>query len=127
MKRLAVVGAISLAVLSFSSAARADDTPSRCIPLQAAHDNAVNEHHGRWIEVTDTQRAFLVGLYVLDPATPAGMPFGDKAAIAWFDDNGVAIFIDGDKACSPMAIPKQVLQMVTDIGAGVVTHEGVSQ
>src|SRR5271154_5775694 len=59
---------------------------------------------GQWIELTDLQRAFLAGIYAMNPNTPSGLPFGDKAVLARVkgDDGGVVFFIDGEMACQPM-------------------------
>ena len=115
---------ITSAALLLAPHSYASDTASQCVPLKAVHDKIVDEHHGRWIDLTDIQRAFLAGVYALNPNTPPGLPLGDKAAVGRLDDHAIVFFIDGDKACSPMPIPEELFKMVGDIGAGVVTHEG---
>ncbi len=76
------------------------------------------------MELTDIQRAFVAGVYVLNPNMPAGLPVGDKAVLATVDEtpNGEIFFVDGDVTCSPMEIPKQLIDMIVSVGAGAVNH-----
>jgi hypothetical protein len=37
---------------------------------------------------------------------------------------GMVFFIDGDKACTPMAVPDQLLAMMDDVAAAKISHEG---
>jgi hypothetical protein len=48
------------------------------------------------------------------------------AAIAQVDgDNGGLIFfIDGDRACTPMPVPKQLLVMMDEVATSKINHEG---
>jgi hypothetical protein len=64
----------------------------------------VAEHHSRWVELSAEQWQFLRGVYATNPETPPGMPHGDHAVLARFDDmgSGFVFFIDGDRACTPM-------------------------
>jgi hypothetical protein len=86
---------------------------------------AIEAHNGKWIELTADQWQFLRGVYVLNPNTPAGMPFGDKAVLAQVsgDTGGLVFFIDGDRACTPMAIPGELVAMIKDVAANNVMHE----
>lgn len=128
--RLGFVAAIGLAVVYAAIGPRlalADETPTaQCVPVEHMRDSAEAETGGRWIELTDLQRAFLAGVYALNPNTPPGLPVGDKAALATLGDHsgGVIFFLDGDRACSPMPAPEELLDMLRHIGAGDVTHAG---
>ena len=42
--------------------------------------------NGKWIELTPAQWQFLRGVYALNPETPAGLPYGDKAVLAQIDN-----------------------------------------
>lgn len=108
-----------------TAATSAPAADARCAALSGPRE-AIAKHDGRWIELTDLQRAFVEGVYVLNPNTPAGLPFGDKAALAQVagDNGGLIFFIDGDLACTPMPIPAQLVEMIVGIGRGDVTHEG---
>jgi hypothetical protein len=87
---------------------------------------AIEAHKGKWIELTADQWQFLRGIYAMNPETPPGLPYGDKAALAQVDgDNGGLIFfIDGDRACTPMPVPKQLLVMMDDVATSKINHEG---
>ena len=58
--------------------------------------------------------------------TPPGLPYGDKAALVEIDgrSGGMVFFIDGDKACTPMAVPDQLLAMMDDVATTKINHEG---
>lgn len=106
--------------------ARADEarTPSRCTDISVPKD-AVAAHGGRWIELTNDQWQFLRGVYAMNPATPPGLPFGDKAILAQIDGNpgGLIFFIDGNLACTPMLAPEALLSMMRDIATSNISHE----
>jgi hypothetical protein len=97
--------ALGLAALS-SRAAAADHSPSLCADVSTPKA-VVAAHHGRWIELSGDQWQFLRGIYAMNPQTPPGLPYGDRAVLARFDDfgSGIVFFIDGDKACTPMTAP----------------------
>jgi hypothetical protein len=97
-----------------------------CAPAKEYHD-AVVAHHGKWIELTREQWQFARGVYVMNPQTPPGLPYGNRAVIAYVenDPGGLIFFIDGDKACSPMPLAKELRALLMDVGEGKVTHEGV--
>jgi hypothetical protein len=71
------------------------------------------------------QWQFLRGIYVVNPETPAGLPYGNKAVLAQVDGNagGLVFFIDGDKACTPMAIPHELLAMMHEVATETINHE----
>ena len=84
---------------------------------------AVEANNGKWIELTADQWQFLRGIYAMNPLTPPGLPYGDKAAL---DGNpgGLVFFIDGDRACTPMPVPKELLVMMDDVATAKISHEG---
>ena len=87
----------------------------------------VAEHHGRWIELSAEQWQFLRGIYAMNPETPPGLPYGDHAALARFDDmgSGIVFFIDGDRACTPTSAPLELLSLMKDVESHTIKHEGV--
>ncbi|MGA8583663.1 MAG: hypothetical protein WB715_07480 [Roseiarcus sp.] len=56
----------------------------------------------------------------------AGLPYGDKAALAKLDGNSRSLifFIDGDKACTPMPVPDTLLSMMDDVATARINREG---
>jgi len=36
----------------------------------------------------------------------------------------MVFFIDGDKACTPMAVPDQLLAMIDAVATAKISHEG---
>ena len=77
---------------------------------------AIEAHKGKWIELTAEQWEFLRGIYAMNPETPPGLPYGDKAALAQVDgDNG---------GLTPMPVPKQLLVMMDDVATSKINHEG---
>jgi hypothetical protein len=113
--------AVGLAVLPRTVDA-AEDT-ARCVDASVPK-HAVEARHGKWIELTSEQWQFLRGIYAMNPLTPLGLPYGDKAALVKTDGNsrGMAFFIDGDKACTPMAVPDQLLAIMDDVAAAKISH-----
>ena len=87
---------------------------------------AIEAHNGKWIELTPEQWEFLRGIYAMNPLTPPGLPYGDKAALAKVDGDsgGLVFFIDGDKACTPMPVPDKLLSMMDDVATAKISHEG---
>jgi hypothetical protein len=102
----------------------ADNTASRCVNISVPKD-AITSRNGKWIELTQEQWQFLRGVYVVNPETPPGLPYGDKAVLAQVDGNagGLVFFIDGDKACTPMSIPHELLAMMHDVATATISHE----
>lgn len=84
----------------------------------------VATHNGKWTILTNDQRLFLAGIYAMNPQTPPGLPFGDGAALIQTEgqDGGTVIFLDGDKACTPMPVPKELIEMLMNLSE--VRHEG---
>jgi len=87
---------------------------------------ALEAEHGKWVVLSHDQLEFLRGIYAMNPATPPGLPFGDKAVLltAPGRDSGLVFFIDGAKACTPMQAPKELRSMLDDIASGKAHHEG---
>lgn len=99
--------------------------PSRCADSSII-SGAMAAGGGKWVEMTKEQRQFLGGVYAMNPETPAGLPYGDKAFLAQLpkDDGGLIFFVDGSKACTPMRAPKELLKMLGDVATGEINHEG---
>jgi len=116
---LAFVGAALL-----PQVAQAADNSSRCVDVSVPK-NAITAHNGKWIQLTPEQWEFMRGIYAMNPQTPAGLPYGDKAVLAQVDGNngGMVFFIDGDKACTPMPIPVELIAMMRDVATDTINHE----
>jgi hypothetical protein len=97
----------------------------QCVDISVPKQ-AIEAHNGKWIELTPDQWEFLRGIYAMNPLTPPGLPYGDKAALAKVDGNsgGLIFFIDGDKACTPMPVPQTLLSMIDDVATAKISHEG---
>jgi hypothetical protein len=123
MMKSALLGALALALARLPAAA---EEAARCIDVSVPK-GATAAADGKWIELTSEQWQFLRGVYVLDPDTPAGLPYGDRAALAKVPgrSGGLVFFLDGDKACTPMAAPAALLDLLGEVAAGATPHEGV--
>lgn len=88
--------------------------------------HAIEARNGRWIELTSQQWQFLRGIYAVNPETPPGLPYGDRAVLARLDGSpsGLVFFIDGDRACTPMSAPPQLLALMQEVATGDINHEG---
>ena len=115
--------AVGLAVLP--QMVHAGESAARCVDTSAPK-HAAEARNGKWIQLTPEQWEFLRGIYAMNPLTPPGLPYGDKAALAKVDgnDGGLIFFIDGDKACTPMPVPKTLLSMMDDVATAKINHEG---
>jgi hypothetical protein len=117
---LALVG-----VLTFlPQLALADSAASRCVDVSLPKD-AITARNGKWIELTAQQWQFLRGIYAMNPTTPPGLPYGDHAVLAQVsgDAGGLVFFIDGGRACTPMAVPGELLAMIRDVATDTIAHE----
>jgi hypothetical protein len=117
---LALVG-----VLTFlPQLALADSAASRCVDISLPKD-AITARNGKWIELTAQQWQFLRGIYAMNPTTPPGLPYGDHAVLAQVsgDAGGLVFFIDGGRACTPMAVPGELLAMIRDVATDTIAHE----
>ena len=123
LNRLCLAFAATLAVLP-QMAFASDGAVSRCVDVSVPKQ-AIVARNGKWIELTPEQWEFLRGVYVMNPETPAGLPLGDKAVLAEVDgrSGGVVFFIDGDKACTPMPVPRELVAMMEDVATATITHE----
>ena len=116
--RAVIAAALALALASPALA------QSRCGQLSEA--KAVTaDHAGTWADATPAQYRFLQGVWAMNPITPPGLPYGDRAALATIPsrDGALVLFVDGERACT-MDVPKELLKMLHDIANGVVSHEG---
>jgi hypothetical protein len=115
--------AVGLTVLT--QMADAAEDAARCVDASAPR-HAAEARHGKWIELTSDQWQFLRGIYAMNPLTPPGLPYGDKAALVKIDGSsgGMVFFIDGDKACTPMEVPDQLLAMMDAVATAKISHEG---
>jgi hypothetical protein len=116
--------ALAAALAILPQLAYAGET-SQCVDVSVPKQ-AIEAHHGKWIELTPDQWQFLRGIYAMNPLTPPALPYGDKAALAKVDGNsgGLVFFIDGDKACTPMPVPQTLLSMMDDVATAKISHEG---
>jgi hypothetical protein len=103
----------------------AEAPAARCVDISVPKQ-VIEAHKGKWIELTADQWEFLRGIYAMNPLTPPGLPFGDKAALAKVEGNagGLVFFIDGDRACTPMPVPDALLAMMDDVATAKISHEG---
>jgi hypothetical protein len=122
LNRYSLVLAAALATLP--QLAFAAET-THCVDVSVPK-KAVEARNGKWIQLTAEQWEFLRGIYAMNPLTPPGLPYGDKAALAKVDgnDGGLIFFIDGDKACTPMPVPDKLLAMMDDVATAKINHEG---
>jgi hypothetical protein len=112
-----------LVVLSHAALAAEDSAPL-CADV-GGPKAIVAAHHGRWTELSADQWQFLRGVYAMNPLTPPGLPYGDHAALARFDGigGGIVFFIDGNKACTPMTAPPELLSLMKDVATHTIKHE----
>lgn len=113
---------ILLTIILFGATARAAEPIGMCASL----DTEKAKHPGDWAALTTDQWFFLSGIYAMNPLTPKGLPYGDKAILLTQPgkDGGIVVFVDGDLACTPMPVPQTLLKMLTDVAAGKINHEG---
>lgn len=86
----------------------------------------VDKHGAAATYLSHDELEFLRGIYAMNPLTPPGMPFGDRAMIVTTPGNDGAIieFIDGDLACTPMPVPKSLLDLLASVAADRINHQG---
>ena len=120
IRSLALAGALA-ALPQIVAAAES----GQCVDVSVPK-HAIEARNGKWIQLTAQQWEFLRGIYAMNPLTPPGLPYGDKAALAKVDGNsgGLVFFIDGDKACTPMPVPDKLLAMMDDVATAKINHEG---
>ena len=120
IRSLALAGALAVLPQIVAAAESA-----QCVDVSVPK-HAIEARNGKWIQLTAEQWEFLRGIYAMNPLTPPGLPYGDKAALARIDGNsgGLIFFIDGDKACTPMPVPDKLLAMMDDVATAKINHEG---
>ena len=108
-----------------SPAIAAAASGGQCVDI-AVPKGKIEARKGKWIALTADQWQFLRGIYAMNPLTPPGLPYGDRAVMAKAEGNDGALvfFIDGDKACTPMPVPKTLLDMMDDVATGKIAHQG---
>jgi hypothetical protein len=116
--------AAAAALMAMPSLAFADGS-LQCVDVSVPK-KAVEAGKGRWIELTSEQWQFLRGIYAMNPLTPPGLPFGDRAVLAKIDghESGLVFFVDGNRACTPMAATKALLSLLDDVATSRISHEG---
>ncbi len=128
--QLALFLAAAVLVVAMSTRAPAGqgsvDGPGLC-ESRTKMEATGHEHHAKWHEGTLAQWQFLRGIYAMNPLTPPGLPYGDT--VGWWvregeDKGAVAYFLDGIMACTPMAMPEELLKMLTQIENGEIPHPG---
>ena len=97
----------------------------QCLDLATVRAASAGQN-SKVIELTSDQWQFLRGIYAMNPMTPPGLPDGDKAALVEIEGHsgGMVFFIDGDKACTPMAVSDDLLAMMDDVATAKINHEG---
>ena len=123
--KYALALAAGLAIAPQFAVAAETDEAAVCVDISVPK-KAIEAHNGRWIQLTTDQWEFLRGIYAMNPLTPPGLPYGDRAALAKVegDSGGLVFFIDGDKACTPMPVPDKLLTMMDDVATAKINHEG---
>jgi hypothetical protein len=125
MKSLIAMVAVSIASWSTPTIGLADGAkPVECIDADVSRSSII-AHGGGWDQLTSGQWQFLRGVFAMNPNTPIGLPFGDSAALAQVDGNagGLVFFIDGNRACTPMVLPHELVDVLRDIAGGKIEHE----
>ncbi len=119
-----LAAAVALTALALPDIACADGAP-RCVDVSVPK-KVIESQKGRWIELSEEQWEFLRGIYAMNPLTPPGLPYGDRAALARVDgnDSGLVFFLDGNRACTPMEAPKALLALLDDVATAKISHEG---
>jgi hypothetical protein len=95
----------------------------KCYPL-ADIRTFVERAGGALVQLTPEQFQFARGLFVGAPPVSTALPPGDHALMGVVNDRAGILFIDGDKACDAGVLPPTLRQMLLDVGAGKVNHDG---
>ena len=111
-------------IVLFSMLSGAAQAGGACIDI-AVPKQQIAAHNGRWIELTTEQWQFMRGIYAMHPATELGLPYGDKAVLAQLtpEGGGLVFFIDGNRACTPLAVPPAVVAIIQDVATDTISHE----
>jgi hypothetical protein len=112
--------AASFLILGISTASAGE-----CFDISGPQ-KAVADRHGSWERMSPDQWQFLRGISAFNPRTPPGIPFGDAAVLIKFpgSEDGEIFFLDGDQVCTPMMLPKMIVDLLVLVGKGTITHEG---
>lgn len=83
------------------------------------------DHNSSWEDLSHVEWLFLVGIFAMNPETPSGLPYGDRAVMSRMKGStgALIVFIDDSWACTPMPVPAILLKMMQDVEAGVIHHE----
>src|ERR1700727_2697181 len=116
--------ALAAALATLPQLAFAAET-GQCVDVSVPK-HAIEARNGKWIQLTAEQGEFLRGIYAMNPLTPPGLPYGDKAALAKGDGNSgrLVFFIHRDQERTPMPVPQTLLGMMDDVATAKITHEG---
>jgi hypothetical protein len=127
MWKWAIASAVGGALFALPVVADTNSATDQCVKVQLPK-REIEKNGGQWIELTMNQLQFLRGIYVLNPTTPQGLPYGDRAVLARFNagSGGLIFFIDGEQACTPMLIPNELIDMLNTIRAGTVRHAAIA-
>jgi hypothetical protein len=127
MPRIARLSMLAALIVAPHAAFAQDGAFRYCVDVSIPR-HATEARNGRWIELTSEQWQFLRGIYAMNPETPPGLPYGDKAVLAQVDNTsgGLVFFVDGDKACTPMRAPPQLLALMDEVATGNINHEGAA-
>lgn len=109
--------------LIFVTPSLAQTMPHRCAPLKTFKDKVV-EQGGQTIELLPNQLNFMRGIYVMIPVTPPGLPYGDKGLLVIKGEEETVVFVDGDTACDPVPVPKELIDLLHKIGNNDIMHAG---
>ena len=125
MMKLLRVGVLAALIVAPQMTFAGDSSAGYCVDASVPR-KAIEARNGRWVQLTPDQWQFLRGIYAMNPETPPGLPYGDKAVLAEVDSgaSGLVFFIDGDKACTPMRAPPQLLALMQEVATGSINHEG---
>jgi hypothetical protein len=122
VRKRAIAAAV---VLTLSPCLAYADSLVQCVDVSVPK-KAVAAGKGQWIVLSPEQWQFLRGIYAMNPLTPPGLPFGDKAVLAKIDghESGLVFFLDGNRACTPMAATKDLLTLLDAVATAKINHEG---
>lgn len=125
MKSLLAMVVVSIAAWVAPTAGSADGAKqTECVDSNVPKSSVV-ERGGSWTPLTPEQWQFLRGIFAMNPNTPVGLPYGDSAVLAQIEGNAGALvfFIDGDRACTPMLLPHELVDVLRDVAKGKIAHE----
>jgi hypothetical protein len=107
--------AVGLAVLP--QMVHASESAARCV--DASVPRARRRIAPRQMDRIDVRAVAVPSRHLCDESA-------DKAALVKIDGSsgGMVFFIDGDKACTPMEVPDQLLAMSGDVATAKISHDG---